>query len=56
MDPDDEEECNVLARNWFNEPEAKREVARLLADIQLDEAAIVAQATRALYNDLHQLD
>lgn len=56
IDPDDEEECNVLARNWFNEPEAKREVARLLADIQLDEAAIVAQATRAVYNDLHQLD
>ncbi|MCA1528414.1 hypothetical protein [Bradyrhizobium yuanmingense] len=56
VDPDDSTDCIVLARNWFSEPEAKSEVAELLSDIQLDEAAIVAQATRAVYNDLRQLD
>lgn len=53
---DYEEECAELARAWFTEPSAKRKVTDLLAKLQLDEAAIVAQATRNVLKDLQQLD
>lgn len=52
----DEADCAALARAWFTEPSAKRKVTDLLAKIQLDENAIVAQAKRAAFNDLQQLD
>lgn len=56
VDSDDEEECAALARDWFSDPKAKARVSDLLASIQLDEAAIVAQATRNVFDDLQRLD
>jgi hypothetical protein len=52
----DSEEAKSLAESWFNEPEAKREVAELLQQVGLDEYAIVAEAVRKKYKELEAME
>ncbi|MBR0704315.1 hypothetical protein JQ599_30715 [Bradyrhizobium diazoefficiens] len=53
---EDDEEWAALARRWFTDPNAKKAVSELLASVQLDEAAIVAQAMRSEFENLQELD
>ena len=50
------DEAKSLARGWFSDPAAKKQVSKLLRDFQLDESAIEAEAIRLSGNDLEQLD
>ncbi|WP_370058338.1 hypothetical protein [Bradyrhizobium yuanmingense] len=52
----DEEGGAALARAWFTESAAKREVSKLLAGVKLDEEAIIARATMDVFEDLQRLD
>lgn len=45
-----------MARAWFTDSQAKREVSKLLAAVKLDEEAIVARAAMDVFDDLQRLD
>jgi hypothetical protein len=45
-----------LARRWFTDPDAKKEVAALLGQVRSDEFAIEAEAVRLSSSDLEPLD
>jgi hypothetical protein len=45
-----------LARRWFTDSKAKKEVAELLRKVRLDEFAIEAEAVRLSSSDLEALD
>jgi hypothetical protein len=45
-----------LAREWFTDPSAKKEVAEVLGSFQLDEAAIEGEAIRKSADDLERID
>jgi hypothetical protein len=47
---------NSLIRDWFTKPKARKQVADLLAGVQLDEAAIEAEAMCGAFEDLERLD
>ena len=49
-------ELEDLACGWFTEPKAKKRVAELLGQFQLDELAIEAEAMREMSPDLERLD
>src|SRR5258705_3261258 len=51
-DTPEREEREALVRDWFSEPEAKKEVSELLAEYHLDESAIEAEAIRSLSEEL----
>jgi hypothetical protein len=53
---DVEDEAGRLAREWFIDPEAKKQVSGLLKNFQLDETAIEAEAIRTSAEDLERLD
>jgi hypothetical protein len=48
--------ANDLARRWFTDPTAKKEVAELLRKVRLDEFSIEAEAVRLSSSDLELLD
>jgi hypothetical protein len=48
--------ADTLAHSWFHDPKAKKEVSELLANYQLDESAIEAEAIRRSVADLEQID
>jgi hypothetical protein len=52
----DSDRVNGLARRWFTDSKAKREVAELLREVRLDEFAIEAEAVRLSSSDLELLD
>jgi hypothetical protein len=45
-----------LAREWFTDPSAKKEVAELLRSFQLDESAIEGEAIRKSAGDLERIE
>jgi hypothetical protein len=49
-------QAEALSSDWFTDPEAKKEVAQLLAQRQLDESAIEAQAMKRCLSELEQLE
>jgi hypothetical protein len=49
-------EANGLARRWFTDSKAKKEIAELLGGVRLDEFAIEAEAIRLSSTDLELLD
>jgi hypothetical protein len=48
---EERDEAEALARGWFTEREAKKIVAEMLAEFQLDESAIEAEALKLLSED-----
>jgi hypothetical protein len=50
------QESEVLAFEWFTDPNAKQRVAEILNNFHLDETAIEAEATRSVAADLELLD
>ena len=50
------DEAGRLAREWFSDPGAKKQVSELLKNFQLDELAIEAEAIRSSAEDLERLD
>jgi len=50
------QESEVLALEWFTDPNAKRQVAEILNKFHLDEAAIEAEAIRSVAADLELLE
>jgi len=50
------QESEVLALEWFTDPNAKRQVAEILKKFHLDEAAIEAEAIRSVAADLELLE
>jgi hypothetical protein len=50
------EDAKALAPAWFTDREARKEVAQILGQFQLDESAIEAEAIRTVSADLEQLD
>jgi hypothetical protein len=51
-----EDEAQTLARSWFTEQEAKKQVSEMLSRFDLDESAIEAEAIRRSSSDLELLD
>ena len=51
-----EDEAQALARSWFTDQEAKKQVSDLLSRFDLDESAIEAEAIRRSFSDLELLD
>jgi hypothetical protein len=49
-------DAKTLPPAWFTDREAKKEVAQILGQFQLDESAIEAEAIRTVSADLEQLD
>ena len=45
-----------LAREWFSDPDVKKQVAGLLREFNLDETAIEAEAFRKSADDLERID
>jgi hypothetical protein len=45
-----------LAHKWFSDPDVKEQIAELLQEFNLDEAAIEAEAFRKSTDDLEQID
>jgi hypothetical protein len=45
-----------LAREWFSDPDIKKKVAGALREIELDEAAVEAEAIRKSAADLERID
>jgi hypothetical protein len=45
-----------LAREWFSDPNAKKQIAGLLGEFNLDETAIEAEAFRKSADDLERID
>lgn len=57
--PETPTECDArtaLERDWFSKPEARRELAKQLADFQLDEGVIEAAAISSQADQLETLD
>jgi hypothetical protein len=52
----DEDKASVLAQNWAADEATREEVGRILANFQLDEYAIEAEATRGLAPTLVALE
>jgi len=50
------DQADSLARAWFSDRAAKKQVSELLAVFKLDESAIEAEAVRSSAADLEQLD
>jgi hypothetical protein len=50
------QEAEVLAFEWFADPNAKQRVAEILNRFHLDETAIEAEAIRSVAADLERLD
>jgi hypothetical protein len=50
------QEAEVLAFDWFTDPQAKQQVAEILNRFHLDEVAIEAEALRSVAADLELLD
>jgi hypothetical protein len=53
---DHEQAADALARRWFDSKKAKTRVAKLLAQFQMDEGAIDAEAFRRCAEDVERLD
>jgi hypothetical protein len=51
-----EDEAQTLARSWFTDQEAKKQVSEMLSGFDLDESAIEAEAVRRSSSDLEVLD
>jgi hypothetical protein len=51
-----EDEAQTLARSWFTDQEAKKQVSEMLSRFDLDESAIEAEAIRRSSSDLELLD
>ena len=51
-----EGEAQTLARSWFTDQEAKKQVSEMLSRFDLDESAIEAEAIRRSSSDLELLD
>ena len=49
-------EAESLAHTWFSDAAAKKQVSELLAQFQLDEFSIEAEAIRSVGDNLEQLD
>ena len=45
-----------LARDWFSDPNVKKQIADLLREFDLDESAIEAEAIRQSADDLERID
>ena len=45
-----------LAREWFSDPDVKKQIAGLLQQFNLDETAIEAEAFRKSADDLERID
>ena len=45
-----------MARDWFSDPNAKKQIADLLREFDLDESAIEAAAIRQSADDLERID
>ena len=45
-----------LARDWFSDPNVKKQIADLLREFELDESAIEAEAIRQSTDDLERID
>jgi hypothetical protein len=45
-----------LAREWFSDPDVKKQIAGLLREFNLDETAIEAEAFRKSADDLERID
>jgi len=56
IDCPDWDSLRAMARDWFSEPKAKKEVSELLAEFHLDETAIEAEAIRSRSSELEVLD
>ncbi|MET4040274.1 hypothetical protein ABIC03_001959 [Bradyrhizobium sp. RT6a] len=57
--PETPAECDArtaLERNWFSQPDARRQLAKRLADFQLDEGVIEAAAISSQADQLEMLD
>ena len=52
----DREWYEAIVRDWFSKPEARKEVLEMLAEFQLDEFAIEAEAIRSVFSELEVLD
>jgi hypothetical protein len=52
----DSDHVNELARRWFTDSKAKKEVADSLRNVRLDEFAVEAEAVRLSLPDLELLD
>src|SRR5262249_38921807 len=50
------DEAQALARSWFTDQEAKKQVSETLSRFDLDESAIEAEAIRRSSSDLELLD
>jgi hypothetical protein len=45
-----------LARDWFSDPNVKKQIADLLREFEMDESAIEAEAIRRSTDDLERID
>jgi hypothetical protein len=45
-----------LARDWFSDPNVKKQIADLLREFEMDESAIEAEAIRHSTDDLERID
>ncbi len=52
----EENKVEELACRWFSDSAAKKQIAKLLRDFQLDESVIEAEAIRRSSDDLEKLD
>ena len=50
------QKAEKLAREWFSDPDVKKQIAGLLRDFNLDETAIEAEAFRKSADDLEGID
>jgi len=56
LDYEVKEEAEELALRWFSEPEVKKQVSKILAQFELDESAIEAEAFRRSSADLELIE
>jgi hypothetical protein len=56
LTPGAEQKAEALAKRWFTDQEAKKQVSNLLAKSQLDETAIEAKAIQMSSSDLELID
>jgi hypothetical protein len=50
------DQADELARDWFSDPNAKKQIRDLLREFDLDESAIEAEAIRRSADDLERID
>jgi hypothetical protein len=51
-----EGQADELARDWFSDPDVKKQITDLLAEFELDESTIEAEAIRRSADDLARID